>query len=138
MKDKYDVIIIGAGIGGLVCACYLSQKGLKVLVVEKNKNVGGCASSFKKNNFTFDMGAHLIGGCDNSGLFTHYLKALNIKVEFIKMNPFDRYIFGGNTVDVPDDLSDFKVFLKREFPKENGMDYIGLFSYPPQCQTLIN
>ncbi|MCM8787946.1 MAG: FAD-dependent oxidoreductase, partial [Candidatus Omnitrophica bacterium] len=39
-KDQYDVIIIGAGIGGLVCGCYLAKAGLKVLIVEKNDKVG--------------------------------------------------------------------------------------------------
>jgi len=35
-KDEYDVVIIGAGIGGLVRGCYLAKAGMKVLIVEKN------------------------------------------------------------------------------------------------------
>ena len=42
MKN-FDVIIIGAGHNGLAAASYLSKKGKKVLVVEKNQNVGGLA-----------------------------------------------------------------------------------------------
>jgi len=42
MKN-FDVIIIGAGHNGLVAASYLSKKGKKVLVIEKNENLGGLA-----------------------------------------------------------------------------------------------
>ena len=44
MNNKYDVIIIGAGIGGLIAGCNLSKNGMKVLIVEKNDRVGGCCS----------------------------------------------------------------------------------------------
>ena len=38
---KYDAIIIGGGHNGLVCAAYLSKKKFKVLVLEKNEELGG-------------------------------------------------------------------------------------------------
>ena len=41
MKDSYDVIIVGAGHNGLVCAAYLAKAGLDVLVVERRDLVGG-------------------------------------------------------------------------------------------------
>ena len=41
---KFDVIIIGGGHNGLVASSYLSKKGKKVLVIEKNENVGGLAA----------------------------------------------------------------------------------------------
>lgn len=47
-KYDYDVIIIGAGISGLICGCYLAKAGLKVLIVEKNANPGGYCVSFKE------------------------------------------------------------------------------------------
>lgn len=40
--SKQKVIIIGAGLGGLVCAAILAKEGLDVTVVEKNPRVGGC------------------------------------------------------------------------------------------------
>ncbi len=39
MSDA-DVIIIGAGMAGLTCGCLLAEKGLKVLMIEKNQKVG--------------------------------------------------------------------------------------------------
>lgn len=43
MSERYDVIIIGAGHNGLVCASLLGKAGKKVLVLEANERVGGAA-----------------------------------------------------------------------------------------------
>ena len=43
MSKVYDAIIIGAGHNGLVCANYLAQAGMKVLILERRKVVGGAA-----------------------------------------------------------------------------------------------
>ena len=40
--EKYDVIIVGSGVGGLTCASLLAKDGLKVLVLEALDHVGGC------------------------------------------------------------------------------------------------
>jgi phytoene dehydrogenase-like protein len=39
----YDVVIVGGGHNGLVCACYLAGAGLKVRVLERRAVVGGAA-----------------------------------------------------------------------------------------------
>ena len=39
--EQYDVLIIGSGMGGLVCGSILSKEGYKVCIVEKNKQLGG-------------------------------------------------------------------------------------------------
>ncbi len=50
------VHIIGSGFSSLSASCYLSKAGYKVTVLEKNESLGGRASLFKKEGFTFDMG----------------------------------------------------------------------------------
>src|SRR3989344_2990668 len=45
MKSRYDVVIIGGGHNGLTAAAYLSGAGLSVLVLEKNKRLGGATVS---------------------------------------------------------------------------------------------
>ena len=49
--EKYDLIVIGAGNGGLMTACRASQLGLKTLVVEKHNLPGGAATSFVRGRF---------------------------------------------------------------------------------------
>jgi hypothetical protein len=58
---KYDVIIIGAGLSGLVAAYTLSSFGIKCCLLDKNDKIGGGNSSFK-NEFgdIFDSGYHAL------------------------------------------------------------------------------
>jgi phytoene desaturase len=53
----YDVVIIGSGIGGLVCADLLSARGKKVLVLEQGERLGGCCASYDLHGHKFDVGA---------------------------------------------------------------------------------
>ncbi len=52
----YDVIVIGAGIGGLACAAKLARNGRRVLVLEKNNHIGGTSYVFRRDGFAFPMG----------------------------------------------------------------------------------
>lgn len=61
---KYDVIIIGSGLGGLECAHILSKAGKRVLVLEKEAQPGGCVQSYRRNGLTFDTGFHYVGGLE--------------------------------------------------------------------------
>ena len=38
--EKYDVVIIGAGIAGIICGCFLAKEGMKTLIVEQNDRPG--------------------------------------------------------------------------------------------------
>ncbi|MCP4053768.1 MAG: FAD-dependent oxidoreductase, partial [Mesoflavibacter sp.] len=50
-----QVIVIGAGLGGLVSAAYLAKYGCKVTVLEQHDIPGGYATSFDRGDFTFDV-----------------------------------------------------------------------------------
>jgi phytoene dehydrogenase-like protein len=56
MSDRWDVIIVGAGIGGLTAAAILVQAGLRVLVLDRNPHPGGTAYVYQRKGFTFPMG----------------------------------------------------------------------------------
>ncbi|MCK5660551.1 MAG: NAD(P)/FAD-dependent oxidoreductase, partial [Methanosarcinales archaeon] len=58
--NKYDCIIIGAGISGLLSALVLSKHGKRVLVIERSQGVGGNCRSYKVDGFTVDTGPHAI------------------------------------------------------------------------------
>ena len=56
MPDKWDVIVVGTGIGGLTAAAMLVQKGLNVLALDRNPHPGGTAYVYQRKGFTFPMG----------------------------------------------------------------------------------
>jgi len=53
---SFDAIVIGAGLGGLGCAAQLTGHGLRVLVLEKNRHIGGTSYVFSRDGYTFPMG----------------------------------------------------------------------------------
>lgn len=57
-SDKYDVVIIGSGLGGLTSANRLAYCGYKVLLLEYHSQLGGLATWFKRKGHIFDVSLH--------------------------------------------------------------------------------
>lgn len=99
MKDEtYDIIVIGSGLGGLICANILSREGFSVLVLEKNNQLGGNLQTFVRNKKIFDTGVHYIGGLapgQNLYRYFNYLEIMNdLKLERMDQDAFDEIYFG--------------------------------------------
>jgi phytoene dehydrogenase-like protein len=58
MGDRYDVIVIGAGLGGLTAAALIAQAGRKTLLIERNHGVGGAASTYKAGDMVVEASLH--------------------------------------------------------------------------------
>jgi prolycopene isomerase len=84
----YDAIVIGAGMGGLTSAALLAKGGLKTLLLEKEKQVGGYVVSFKRDGFIFDATGAFVGGCQEGGEFNEILKQIGAheEIEFIPIH----------------------------------------------------
>ncbi len=71
IKDHYDVIVVGSGIGGLTAAALLAKKGIDVLVVEQHYLPGGACTSMRRQDVTFDVGVAMMFGFGPDGFNPH-------------------------------------------------------------------
>lgn len=120
MSEKYDVAIIGAGIGGLVCGCYLAKAGLKVVIVEQQNKPGGYCTSFERQGYRFDVGVHYLGSLREGGILFQILKDFQLldRLKIITNDPTDRIITPDKTIYIRKDKNDTKQELIMNFPKE--------------------
>ena len=75
---KSEVIVVGAGIAGLTSAAILSKQGLSVTLVESHTQAGGCAGTFKRKNYIFDVGATQVAGLEKGGIHSRIFDFLDI------------------------------------------------------------
>jgi len=122
---RYDAIIIGSGIGGLVCGNLLAKGGMKVLLLEKHSVLGGFCSGFRRKGFLFDAATHFYPLLGNPTTLTgKLLQEINCRTEWVKMDPVDQFHFPGmDTFAVPAGLGEYIAKLKAWFPDESaGVD----------------
>lgn len=119
-QSAYDAIVIGAGVGGLVCANLLVRGGMKVLLVEQHSLVGGYCSTFRRSGYTFDAATHFYPLLGNPATITGALLAeIGITTEWVKMDPVDSFHFpDGSGFSVPAEFDAYLQKLKQEFPAE--------------------
>ena len=124
---SYDVAIIGAGIGGLVCGALLAKKGLHVVVFEKENHPGGYCCSFPSDGYVFDVCVDSIGSLRKDGILRRTMEELGVldKVQLIALDPVRRNIFPDFSIDIPPDLELYKHRLKELSPAQSkGIDKV--------------
>ena len=126
--EKYDVVIVGSGLGGLQCGYILSKHGLKVCVLEKNTQPGGCLQTFRRGKHTFDTGFHYVGGLD-AGQPLHrlfdYFGLMDLPWRRMDENGFDEVILHNKSYLFANGYERFAGSLSEHFPhqRENLRKY---------------
>jgi len=122
MVDKYDIIIIGSGLGGLVCANTLSKEGYKVCVLEKNSAFGGCLRSYNRKGRIIDTGIHYVGRLDEGQILNQYFKYMGIldrlKLRRLDEDGYDMICFTDKEYKHAMGNENFIETLSRDFPEE--------------------
>ena len=124
-KYDYDAVIIGAGISGLVCGCYLAKAGMKVLIVEKNAKPGGYCTSFTRGGFQFDACVQSLSSLRDDGNIRIALKELEIerRLEIKRYNPSDIIITPDLKLHLWNNLNEMIQEFQSNFPHEtNNID----------------
>jgi len=121
----YDVVVVGAGLGGLVSAALLSRAGKRVLVLDGHYVAGGNATVFRRKRFEFDVGLHYIGDCGPEGTIPRLLRACGAAA--VRFRPMDDDLeeisFPDFDFTIPRDKMVFRERLLRRFPAERrGID----------------
>ncbi len=121
--SRRKAIVIGAGIGGLTAAALLAKRGYGVTVYDQAIVPGGCASTFERRGFTFDVGATQVAGLEPGGI--HYRIFEELGLELPAATPCDpacAVVLPGETepINVWRDPDRWKAERQRQFPGSEG------------------
>ncbi|WP_008311599.1 C-3',4' desaturase CrtD [Leptolyngbya sp. PCC 6406] len=114
-----SVVVIGGGIGGLTAAALLAKRGYAVTVFDQAQVPGGCASTFRRRGFTFDVGATQVAGLEPGGIHHQIFAELEMPLpESSFCDPACAVYLPGETepVQVWRDRDRWRAERQRQFP----------------------
>ena len=118
---RNSVIIIGAGLGGLECGYILAKNGMKVTVLEREAQVGGCLQTFRRGAALFDTGFHYVGSLDEGEslhtLFS-YFDLMTLPWKKLDEDCFDEVVIGEDVFAFANKHQRFYERMSAHFPKE--------------------
>lgn len=124
---NYDIIVIGAGVGGLTTSLMLSQAGKKVGIFEKHYIPGGYATNFIRKGkngqiYKFDASLHALASLGKDGLCNSIFKDLGLlnKVDFLKDTHETLLTIGDKTYTFKLEFESFKKFLLDNFSQDSS------------------
>ncbi|MDY6904171.1 MAG: NAD(P)/FAD-dependent oxidoreductase [Thermodesulfobacteriota bacterium] len=117
---KWDVVIIGAGAGGLSAGATLTKAGVKTLVLEQHDKPGGYMTAFDRGDYRFEVSLHMMDGLGPGGMTRDLFERLGIdtRVKPVKLAPLYRLETPESVLDVPAELDLYIKKLQAEFPHE--------------------
>ncbi|MGB5219564.1 MAG: NAD(P)/FAD-dependent oxidoreductase [Polyangiales bacterium] len=106
MRDA-DVVVIGAGFGGLAASLRLAELGADVVLCETLRYPGGCASTFTRQGYQFEAGATLFSGLGEGQLFSRWNEAWDLGLRFDLLDPLVEMRTARWSLSVPPDRDAF-------------------------------
>ena len=138
----YDVIVIGSGLGGLVCARQLAKEGRSVLVLERQVQPGGCLQSYRRGDFEFDTGLHYVGGLAEGQPLHEAFEQLGLmQLPWVRLDVdgFDQVTIGKQTFPLSEGFDHFASVLGEYFPQEKTAlrQYVEMLRHLPPMEDTI-
>lgn len=124
VRHKFDVIIAGSGLGGLVSAALLSKEGMRVLVLEQHWQFGGNLQTFKRDGYHFGTGMNYIGAMAEDQFLHRYFNYLGIiddlNLRQLDVKAFEQISFAndGKRYNYAQGYDNFIENLAIEFPEK--------------------
>lgn len=123
-NERFDVLVIGAGIGGLTAGVLLARKGHRVCVLESHDKVGGLASSWERRigekKFVFSAGVQDISGFGPGGTFENLLSQSPFRSEIRWLQTSQRHIGTSGVFDISGNVENLLSLLAEKFPGDAG------------------
>lgn len=114
-----DVVVIGAGMGGLTSAALLAKAGLRVRVLEAEAHVGGYLAGFRRKGFRFDTAIHWLNQCGPGGFVRRVFDLLGPgSPETRPLERIRRYRGTGYDYLLTNRPDELRAELLRDFPNE--------------------
>ena len=115
----YDVVVIGSGISGLMCANILAHSGCRVLVLEKQPRIGGMLQGFSRQGVSYDTGLHYVGGLNEGGPLEWLFRYHGLMdLPWVRLDCSEEVILDGRSYLIPCGDSEFVNGLLDYFPDE--------------------
>lgn len=113
---KFDVGVIGSGLGSLTAAALLAKQGKRVVILEQNYLPGGCTSSYWRKGFIWESGATTVVGLDQNMPLKHLVDTLDIKIPVRKLDlPMKVYLNSGEVIHKHQNLEDWILEAEKNF-----------------------
>ena len=128
---KSEIVVVGAGIAGLTSAAILSKQGLSVTLIESHTQSGGCAGTFKRKNYVFDVGATQVAGLEKGGIHSKIFDFLDIP------SPEANILDPACIVDLNDGSKPIPIwFEKSKWVAEQEMQFPGSRRFWTLCNLI--
>jgi protoporphyrinogen oxidase/NAD-dependent dihydropyrimidine dehydrogenase PreA subunit len=152
LKENYDAIIVGAGIGGLLAAAKFSKMGKKIIILEKLSFIGGRFSSISYEGYQITTGAVHMLPYGSKGPFAEILSNLGIELEISSSKLFASFSFKNkyfhkkraigllSLLSISEKINLIKLFIKIKLIKslDNSISFASWLSEQTNCKTIFS